>query len=177
MRTQRNFLVSLMLLILAGIGVSACHGPNTAQEYPQSPEDIRDAKRGKLTGEEGIIVVGHGHHKADKGGSGVGVNSFLWRASLDTISFMPLAQVDPHGGVIITDWYENPDSRGERFKLTVLILGTELRADGVRVSVFRQKQAGGGWQDASADAKVGRDLEDKILTRARELKVASRTDD
>ena len=88
------------------------------------------------------------------GGSGVAVNSFLWHASLDTVSFMPLASADPFGGIIITDWYSPPDTPNERFKVNIFILGRELRADGVRVSVFRQTRDGGGqWVDAPVDPK------------------------
>ena len=85
---------------------------------------------------------------------------------------MPLASTDPHGGVIITDWYEDPAARGERFKVNVLILGTELRVDGLRVTVFKQtKSASGTWQDSAVGTTTARDLEDKILTRARELRI------
>ena len=106
-------------------------------------------------------------------GGGIGVNSFLWRASLDTISFMPLASADPFGGVIITDWYTPPEVRDERFKVTVYILGRDLRADGVRAAVFRQRQDGdGGWIDARVEQRTAVDLEDAILTRARQLRIA-----
>ncbi len=119
-------------------------------------------------------IFGGGNTEDSAGAAGIGVNSFLWRATLDTISFMPLASADPHGGVIITEWYEDPATPGERFKLNILILGTELRADGVRVSVFKQaKSDNDTWQDASVTNNVGRELEDKILTRARELRIQS----
>ncbi len=110
--------------------------------------------------------------KEDKG-SGIGVNSFLWRASLDSLSFMPITSADPFGGVILTDWYENPETPGERFKINIYILDRQLRSDGVRVAVFKQKQAakGGGWKDAAVDPSVPRDIENTILTRARELRV------
>lgn len=104
---------------------------------------------------------------------GLGVNAFLWRASLDTVSFMPLQSADPVGGVIITDWYADPQSPRERFKLTVYILDKELRADGVRVSAFRQTNNGMGWQDAAVNPDVAIKLENAILVRARQLKVAS----
>lgn len=104
---------------------------------------------------------------------GVAVNAFLWRASLDTLNFMPLASADPFGGVIITDWYTPPESPNERLKVSVLILDRDLRADGVRATVFRQQLAGNrGWVEAPVDPKTGRELEDTILTRARQLRVA-----
>jgi len=166
-----SFLASSQFL--QGCSSSPFSGVKTEHEYPQSQEDARRASRGKLTGEGGIKLFGGKDEKKDSG-SGIGVNSFLWRATLDTLSFMPLAQVDPHGGVIITDWYENPDARGERFKLNVLILGTDLRADGIKVAVFKQeKNKEGQWQDSSASGDTARELEDKILTRARELRISN----
>jgi hypothetical protein len=108
------------------------------------------------------------------GGPGIGVNSYLWRATLDTVSFMPLASADPFGGVIITDWYSPPDRPNERFKVNIFILGRELRADGVRASVFRQtRDPGGQWVDAAVDQKTGTDLENAILTRARQMRLST----
>ena len=103
----------------------------------------------------------------------LGVNSYLWRASMETLDFMPLDQVDPFGGVIITDWYANPQAPTERFKATVYILDTNLRADGLKVSIFKQTQAAGGWQDANVDADTARQIENSILTRARQLFIAT----
>ena len=88
------------------------------------------------------------------GAGGIGVNSFLWRASLDTVAFMPLVSADPFGGVIITDWYQPPAGAGERFKATAYILGRQLRADGVKVVIYRQVQQGGQWIDAPVNAAM-----------------------
>ena len=104
----------------------------------------------------------------------LGVNSYLWRATLETLDFMPLDQVDTFGGVIITDWYSNPQVPTERFKATVYILDTNLRADGLKVSVFKQaRTTGGGWQDANVDGDTARQIENSILTRARQLFIAT----
>ncbi len=103
----------------------------------------------------------------------LGVNSYLWRAALETLDFMPLDQVDPFGGVIIMDWYANPAVPNERFKATVYILDTKLRADGLKVSVFKQTRTAGGWQDANVDADTARQIENSILTRARQLFIAT----
>ncbi len=111
--------------------------------------------------------------QVDEGGAVLGVNSFLWRASLDTLSFLPLSSADPFGGVIITDWYAPPETAAERFKVTVYILDRQLRSDGVRVSVFRQvRDADQGWIDAAVDEDTAIRLEDTILTRARQLRIA-----
>jgi hypothetical protein len=102
------------------------------------------------------------------------VNSYLWRASLDTLAFMPLASADPFGGVVITDWYINPEKADERFKATVYILDTRLRADGLNVTIFRQtKDAAGAWVDAPVAAQTDIDIENSILTRARQLRLSN----
>jgi hypothetical protein len=107
-------------------------------------------------------------------GAGIGVNSYLWRASLDTLSFMPLASADPFGGTIISDWYAPPETPDERFKTTVYILDKRLRADALRVSVFRQTRGkDGSWNDASVDPTTAGKVENAILTRARQLRLAS----
>lgn len=100
----------------------------------------------------------------------IGVNSYLWRAALDTVSFMPLTSADAAAGVIITDWYVNPASAGERMKLTVTVLGTDLRADAVRVAAARQVAQDGNWADAPVQAATVQSLEDVILTKARDLR-------
>jgi hypothetical protein len=105
---------------------------------------------------------------------GIGVNSYLWRASLDTLAFMPLSSADPYGGVIITDWYTNPEKPDERFKATVYILDTRLRADGLTVTVFKQvKGPDGNWTDSNTSAQTQVDIENAILTRARQLRLSN----
>lgn len=103
----------------------------------------------------------------------IGVNSYLWRAALDTLSFMPLVQTDSNGGVIVTDWYANPNSPAEQMKVTVTILDQDLRADAVRVAALRRVNQGGQWVAAPADAATVQKLEDIILTRARDLRRAA----
>jgi hypothetical protein len=103
----------------------------------------------------------------------LGVNAYLWRGSLDTLSFMPLVSADPFGGVIITDWYTPPGVTGERFKATIYVLGRELRSDALKVSIFRQTNTGSGWQDTQVAASTETEIEDKILYRARELRAAA----
>lgn len=100
----------------------------------------------------------------------IGVNSYLWRASLDTLSFMPLVQTDSAGGVIVTDWYVNPQSPGERVKLTVSILDQDLRADALRVAASRQVAQNGTWVDAPVRAATVQKMEAIILTKARDLR-------
>jgi hypothetical protein len=104
----------------------------------------------------------------------IGVNGYLWRATLDTLSFMPLQSADPYGGVIVTDWYTNPEKPDERFKCTVYILDSRLRADGLNVAVFKQnRDASGNWVDAPAAGQTETDIENSILTRARQLRLSN----
>ncbi len=103
----------------------------------------------------------------------IGVNSYLWRASLETLAFMPLLQADSRGGVIVTDWYSNPDNPNERVKVSVAILDEDLRADAVRVAASREVLEGGNWVPAAVQAATVQRLEDIILTKARDLRRSS----
>ena len=114
------------------------------------------------------IVAGGGTNRLT-----LGVNSYLWHATLDTLAFMPLASADPFGGVIITDWYVAPNAPNDRLKATIYIMDRTLRADGLKVVVFRQTGNAAGWSDAQPSPDTAHKLEDAILTRARELRLAS----
>jgi len=160
------------------VGLSAC-GQSQAIYPDKKPGETTptwgDQKKDTVFGEGGLDLFGSKKKTDGEGaGAGIGVNSFLWRASLDTVAFLPLASADPFGGVIITEWYSPPESPTERFKLTVFISDRTLRADGVRVSVFRQVQTSAGdWSDAAVDQKTNTDMENAILFRARELRTAA----
>ena len=170
--------IPLVIAAVMILGACAYADPNT--EYARGTEKqdrvlSGDASKGagSIFGSSGLTLFGGEKKIPQGGGGGIGVNSFLWRASLDTISFMPLNSADPFGGVIITDWYSPPETQEERFKVTVYILGRELRADGIRAAVFRQRQDNGGaWVDASVEQRTTVDLENAILTRARQLRIA-----
>ena len=133
------------------VGVSGCSifGSETANTSTASSADIGPEENGAL-----------------------GVNAYLWRASLDTLSFLPLASADPYGGVIITDWYANPEKRDERMKATVYILDTRLRADGISAAVFRETLTNGVWTPASVSPDTNVALENAILSKARELRLS-----
>lgn len=165
---RRFGIVCVLLALLAGCGLAS--GPSA--EIPDQQERDRRAE-GSIFGPDGITFGGN--KGGDSQGGGLGVNGFLWRASLDTISFFPLSQADPFGGVIITDWYTPPETPNSRFKLNVFILGRQLRADGLRVSVFKQEQRPGSavWEDVPISAETVRSLENAILSKARELRVAA----
>lgn len=176
-------------VLAAQVGLAACGGLEGADVRADYPSDnsattgtydnkpygnIRDES---LFGDGGIVLFGGPDYDAARaaetgGGAGIGVNAWLWRASLDTLSFMPFTSADPFGGVIITDWYAPPGAPGERYKATAFILERALRADGVRVSVFRQvSDDGANWRDAPVGESLAADLEDTILTRARQLRI------
>jgi Domain of unknown function (DUF3576) len=152
---------------------------HTDPDYDANPDQFgtRGADVGNKNGTLLSAIFGtqkDGAGGGGGGGVGIGVNSYLWRATLDTVSFMPLASADPFGGVIITDWYSPPDRATERFKVNIFILGRELRADGVRASVFRQtRDPAGQWIDAAVDQATGTDLENAILTRARQMRLST----
>lgn len=175
-----NRRVSLLFVVL--LALSACATESKMPEFTVfSPRDqrIRD-RSGTFTGQDGITIFGTGNSgaaaqaaAAGGGGGGIGVNAYLWRGALETINFMPLASADPFGGLIITDWYQPAGTPDERLKLHVLVLDRNLRADGVKVSLFRQlRDAKGDWIEEPVDPKTVTALEDKILTKARELRIA-----
>lgn len=175
-RTLRAFGWTLGAMLVVGLFLAGCAGSKVEGEYPDPSKGQQGdpyAKRDSIFGEGGLTFSTGGSKKGGAGGGpgvGVGVNSFLWRASLDTIAFMPVTSADPFGGVIITDWYSPPESPDERFKVNIYILGRTLRADGLRVAVFRQGRDGTGWRDVALSDDVNSKLEDAILTRARQLR-------
>ena len=169
-------------LIALAAAIAGCNTNAVEQSYPESVpggkgqvQKSDTVQRDTVFGPGGLDLFGGGTKKGEGGGgTGVGVNSYLWRASLDTVSFMPLASADPFGGVIITDWFSPPETPDERFKMNIYILGRELRADVLRVAVFLQNHATDGrWVDAAVKAETGTDLENQILTRARQLRIAT----
>jgi hypothetical protein len=167
------------VLVLAPLALVACSGVETSEPDIIGGPDTRQQERirqtyGTLFGPDTLRFSTDPDRSGGGGGgaAGIGVNAFLWRASLDTLDFIPLSSADPFGGVIITEWYRPPESDAERFKLNVYITDTQLRADAVNVAVFREVQDGdGGWRNAPVDDRTATDLENTILTRARELRI------
>lgn len=161
-RTARAALLATAVALLGGL--AACSGIQPDAPEPEKPHE-------GIFGEGGILSFGD-----DKKGGGeneggaLGVNSYLWRAALDTLTFMPVASADPFGGVIITDWHSPSGTQNERFKLNIYILGRTLRADGVRVAAFKQVLRGANWLDTPMTAGANTRIEDAILSRARQLR-------
>ena len=168
-----------LIVTLFALPLAACSGVTPEAKYPtgldraQTGGDNIYGKPKTIWGEDGgIDILGRDNKDKDNGGAGVAVNSYLWRAALDTISFMPLASADPFGGTIITDWYADPASKNERTKLNVFILGRELKTANLRVKAFRQVASNGTWKDAPVNPATERALEDAILTKARQIRTA-----
>jgi hypothetical protein len=157
----------------------ACGQTRPNNPEPGSPDYAGEpgsgmGQYGNLTGEGSLLSFGGPKQpKPDAGGGALGVNAYLWRGALDTLSFMPLSSADPFSGVIITDWYSPPTTSGERFKATAYIMGRELRSDAVRVAIFRQVLQNGQWIDAPISAMTVGEIENKVLARARQLREQS----
>ena len=161
---------ALALLTLSACGDDITTDPTYSDK---SKEDLY--KNGSLVSDKGGWNIFGSSEKKQSDNTGIGVNGFLWRAALDTISFMPIASADPFGGTILTDWYTPSDTPGERTKLNIFIRDRELTANGVKVSVFRQtKDSKGNWQDASVATTTATSLENAILTRARQIRMAQK---
>ena len=165
--------IAATLGVVLVVALTGCGKSTQVREDEYNDSRFKTAL-GKYQGDGSLFNLGTGGKSSNQndGGAGVGlgVNAYLWRGTLDTLSFMPLASADPFGGVVITDWYQPPASQGERFKATAYILGRQLRADGVKVSIFRQVSQGGQWVDAAVNPSESTELENKVLERARALR-------
>lgn len=165
------------LLAPASFFITSCDSYRGEAKYPSGYDRTTTSgdiygERQSIFGKGGLSLLGGKDKESNDGSNGIGVNSYLWRAALDTVTFMPLASADPFGGVIITDWYTAPEKPDERFKVNIFILDKQLRSDGVKVKVFRQTSTGGKWVDSTVADNTGPQMEDAILTRARQLRVA-----
>jgi hypothetical protein len=177
--------LALAALMLAACGLGRSDPPPAAPSGQQAESQEKEVhwidrppEHRSLLGDQGIFGPGGALGPAERppGEENLTfVNPHLWRAALDVVSFMPLANADPFGGVVITDWYSPPESPDERFKLNVFILSRELRADALRVSVFREQRDGVGWNTASVNPGTARDVENRILTQARRMRIAAQS--
>ncbi|KJS35633.1 MAG: hypothetical protein VR70_15780 [Rhodospirillaceae bacterium BRH_c57] len=176
---KRSTILTLSLVLATAL-LAGCSGMDVdSRPYEKNEASntwgrgINDEPQDTIFGKGGLF--GSGKSSEDVGGgTGLNVNAYLWRASLDTVAFMPLSSADPFGGVIITDWHSPQANPGERFKVNVFILGRELRADAVKASVFRQvRDASGAWVDTPVADSVATEFENAVLTRARQLRIAA----
>ncbi|MDH3661824.1 MAG: DUF3576 domain-containing protein [Alphaproteobacteria bacterium] len=186
---SKKSISQLTICVVLGAAVlSACDGLEVeeAEPYVTEQRDRIRQQSGTFHGnDKGIVIYSDKDKAGERGGEGPAVNGqgsaesasgvanpYLWQASLESLDFMPLAQADSRGGVIISDWYAPPETPDERFKVTVYIRDQALRADALKVAVFRQTKGKGGWVDAEVDKNTASGLEDNILKRARELRLA-----
>lgn len=170
---SHGLLVRALVVGLVVAAVAACSNVDI-QPAEVNPTDMPKGP-GLLSGKSGNLLDAFrgegGGLLGGEGGGTIGVNSYLWKASLESVGFMPLLQADSNGGVIVTDWYTTPTNANERVKVNILILGKQLRADGLKATIFKQTKTATGWADAPADPATARALEDTILTKARAMKV------
>jgi len=169
---MRHPILAALLLTTA---LTACSGGRQVgnEEYGTDNARERILRGGGVNPTNaGLVVFGvDRNQQTEQGGPGaMRVNAYLWRATLETLSSMPFASVDPFGGVIITDWYSHPTADGERVKVQAYVLGGQLRSDGVRVQVFRQIYRNGQWVDQPASSATNSEMEDRVLAAARELR-------
>ena len=149
------------------LALAACTSGKTYEGVAGPSTQNRDT----IFSDGGVGLSLFGASKENVVSAPVAVNAYLWRASLDTLAFMPLTSADPFGGVIISEWYAPPETPEERFKVNIYILGPTLRADGLRISIFRQTRAGGVWSDAPVNAEMTTEFENAVLSRARDLRL------
>jgi hypothetical protein len=155
------------------LGLSACGNsqPTTATVNNYQTQGL---PAGQSTADsKPLIVLGGAKSNSGSQATGIQVNAYLWRATLDTLSFMPLVSADPFGGVIITDWYSPPATPDERFKANAYILSQQMTANAIQVTVFHQVLQNGQWVDATVDPGTESGLEDRILARAADLRAAA----
>ena len=170
--TRTTALILTTVSLSLGLGACSSMGKKSAPATAAKSGDLL-ATKPEAAPKSGLFGLG-GQAAKSKATTeaGIGVNAYLWRATLDTVSFMPLTSADPWGGVIITDWYADPKKPDERFKASVFILDTRLRADALNVNINKQVLLNGNWVEAETSAQTSIDFENAILTRARQLRLS-----
>jgi len=155
-------------MLAACLALTSCGGAHPTQATIDNPETQILPPQQQNANASSLFTFGKG--SSTPSGPGIQVNAYLWRATLDTLSFMPLVSADPFGGVIITDWYSPPATPNERFKANAYILSQQMSANAIQVSLFHQVLHNGQWQDADVDPATVSGLEDRILARAADLR-------
>lgn len=165
------------LLLTASLGLAACSSGETGRPTLNTCQPGSTCGATAASGDDAgpmnwlFNFNGKGAENGEAGSGSMAVNAFLWRGTLDTLRFMPLASADPYGGVIVTDWYTPPSSPDERFKATAFILGRELRSQNLRITIFRQVLQDGRWVDAPVSPETVNDMEDRVLARSQTLRM------
>ena len=165
----------LSLVICLGL-LSACGGLKSERNYkdyhPDVGEDRRNAKMKSIItqNDEPIVIYGDKKNSQNSNGSGM-AGSYLWKAALESISFMPLVSSDSNGGAIITDWYADPSTPNEQFKFNIFILSSELQVTSIKVTAFKQVRQNGSWHSAHVSKDLAKNIEENILKKAIALRV------
>lgn len=167
---EKRTIFAITSSVLMLVGCSGDMSAKPGQEVPMGRSETRKRDFGNLFGED-FLVFGGPKKEGTPGMASATVNPFIWRASLDTIAFMPLASADALGGVIVTDWYTAPSSPHERLKVTIYVTNPQLRADAIKVTIYKQANKGGRWVNATADAASATEMENIILSKARQLRI------
>lgn len=168
-----------ILAIILSFTVFSCSGGTLSGfdsdgDFPKTAEEREIEKIGRITGDQGLVIAGGGN-KSSSATDGINVNSYLWRATLDTVHKLPIISADPFGGTILTDWHTLESGSKTRFKLNIFIIGSELRSDAIKVSAFKQKKnTRGDWIDQTPSTQLAQEIENKILLKAREIKFNSK---
>ncbi len=164
--------MSRILSIIALVGLlTACNGQverNYKDYHPEVGEDLRNSKMSSVItkSNESVVIYG-GKKSSSETGAGSGMaGSYLWKAALENIAFMPLVSSDSNGGAILTDWYATPESPNEQFKFNIFILSPELQVTSIKVTAFKQVRSGGQWHTALVNKELARSIEDNILKKA-----------
>lgn len=163
---------SFSYILILGLMLAGCAKGITNTSYPKTKEEREQERMGKLTGEEGLVLFGgkRGKSAADA----INVNAYLWRATLDSVHFMPIITADPFGGTVLTDWYSSSSNANERIKFSIFIIGAELRSDALKVAAFKQLRGKNGeWKDVAPNLMLAKEMEEIILLKARDMKVKS----
>jgi len=172
---RSKFYSGAAVLLLGALAIAGCESSGNTRAYTGTVNNPGGPKATETNRPGGARADFSQDSPTGQRAATVQVNRFAWRAALDAVAFMPLASSDPYGGAIATDWYVAQRSPNERLRVNVMVGGPELRADTVRVTVFRQEKKGarGDWANVPAEPGVGQALENVILQRARELRQRS----
>jgi len=165
-------IIPIVFVVLLSLFLSACTTQMPDWLDADASKERREAKeaKNKVTGKIQDTLALIGGSGDDSSSARIGVNALLWRATLNTISFMPLDSADPFGGIITTEWYIDPSNLNERFKITAYILDKRLRADGIKIVVFRQIKENGEWINTTVNKDTAEKIEIQILTSARQMR-------
>ena len=146
----------------------------TDKDLAMSDAQNRLMTGGGLLGKKSNLnFMGNSNENSQISTIGMPINAYLWKASIETINFMPLSSTDPFAGTIITDWYTTEKNLNERCKLNVFINGKELKTENLKVSSFCQLLKNNQWVNIPQNNNDNIKLENVILNKAKKLKLTS----